>query len=233
VTLVKICGITSRADADAAIAAGADRLGFIGVEGSPRYLTPDAFRAVTAGLRVPKVLVVQRLADAAAYASAAADNPTPTLPFVREGSRDPLGAGGFDYVQFYEESDGRMEPPVAADRLVRVFRMKDAASLAAVLAFGAPIGALHLDTHHPDKLGGAGTTFDWSLAADAVATIKTPIILAGGLTPDNVAQALDAVRPYAVDVASGVEARPGVKDHGKVRAFIQAVREWDASHHAT
>ena len=76
-------------------------------------------------------------------------------------------------------------------------------------------------------LGGSGETFDWSLAVQAKALTDKPVILAGGLNPENVKTALDAVRPYAVDVASGVEASPGVKDHTKLQAFIRAVREWD------
>ena len=76
-------------------------------------------------------------------------------------------------------------------------------------------------------LGGSGETFDWSLAVRAKALTDRPLILAGGLTPENVQAALEAVRPYAVDVSSGVESSPGIKDHAKIKAFVRAVREWD------
>ena len=76
-------------------------------------------------------------------------------------------------------------------------------------------------------LGGSGETFDWSLAVRAKALTDRPVILAGGLTPENVQDALEAVRPFGVDVSSGVEASPGVKDYAKVSAFVRAVREWD------
>ena len=87
--------------------------------------------------------------------------------------------------------------------------------------------AVLLDAYHPDKLGGAGATFDWVLARKAKDAFRKPIILAGGLTPENVGEAIAAVRPYAVDVSSGVESEPGRKDLGKLRAFIDAVRRAD------
>jgi phosphoribosylanthranilate isomerase len=105
--------------------------------------------------------------------------------------------------------------------------MRDDSTLAEIAAYSDPVGAILLDTYHKDMLGGSGEAFDWSLAARVKALTDRPIILAGGLTPENVKEALDAVRPYAVDVASGVEASPGVKDHAKLKAFIRAVREWD------
>ena len=87
--------------------------------------------------------------------------------------------------------------------------------------------AILLDTYHKDKLGGSGETFNWELAMEAKERFGLPLILAGGLTPENVGEAVRTVRPYAVDVSSGVEAEPGRKDHAKVKAFIQAVREAD------
>ena len=96
------------------------------------------------------------------------------------------------------------------------------------------VAAYLLDTHHESALGGSGQTFDWDLAVEAKRLAgDVPVILAGGLTPENVAEAVTKVRPFAVDVASGVEAEPGRKDHDKIRAFIQAVRDADAMETAT
>ena len=89
------------------------------------------------------------------------------------------------------------------------------------------VSAILLDTYHKDILGGSGETFNWDLARKATRITDKPIILAGGLTPDNVQEALEAVRPHVVDVSSGVECSPGVKDHDKIKAFVRAVREWD------
>ncbi len=205
-TRIKICGITSRADAEWAAACGADALGFIGVEGSPRYVSPTRFQemAVPCPCFVSTVLVVRGRSD------------------VPEGCQH-------DYVQYYEEPEGKGSLP-SARRAIRAFRMKDAASLDEIAAFRLPVAAILLDTFHADTLGGSGETFNWALAAEAKTLTNRPIILAGGLSPENIADALDAVRPFAVDVSSGVEASPGVKDPDKVRAFIRAVRQWDARH---
>jgi phosphoribosylanthranilate isomerase len=135
----------------------------------------------------------------------------------------------YDALQFYQ-----YEPCIAAlsgrVRLVQVFRVRDANSLEEMeeaLRHFHP-DALMLDTYHPQHLGGAGATFDWSVAAEARTRFGLPLILAGGLTPENVGDAIRQVRPYAVDVSSGVEAEPGRKDFAKVRAFLAQVRLADA-----
>ena len=109
-----------------------------------------------------------------------------------------------------------------SQKTIRVFRVGEN-NIAEIEEYVC--GALLLDAHHPDSLGGTGTSFDWEIAAEIVRSASVPVILAGGLTPDNVQQAINQVNPYAVDVSSGVEATPGIKDAGKVRAFLQAVRE--------
>ncbi len=134
---------------------------------------------------------------------------------------------GPDYVQHYEDTPRSTRASGMAGQRIRAFRMRDESTLREIEAYREPVGAILLDTYHKDKLGGSGETFDWSLAAQAKALTDRPIILAGGLTPENVQDALEAVRPYAVDVSSGVETSPGVKDHAKIKAFIRAVREWD------
>ena len=204
-TRIKICGITSREDALAAAEAGADALGFIAVPGSPRYVDTQEFFAITAWEPLPPfiqcVVVVQRPDDEEEY--------------------------GPDYIQHYEDTSAASRATGSAHTRIRAFRMRDESTLAEIAAYPDPVGAILLDTYHQDKLGGSGETFDWSLAARAKALTDRPLILSGGLTPENVKAALTAVRPYAVDVASGVESSPGVKDHAKIKAFVRAVREWD------
>jgi phosphoribosylanthranilate isomerase len=200
-TRIKICGITNKDDIRAAVAYGADALGFIGVKGSPRYVSEQDFFEIAdyAPLFVPRVVVVNKPEDAEEYCA--------------------------EYIQFYTDTEDNALG-FAASR-IRAFRVRDAASLQELADYTYPVGAVLLDTFHKDKLGGAGETFDWELAREAKRLTDRPLILAGGLTPENVQDALESVHPYGVDVSSGVESSPGVKDHAKVKAFIRAVREWD------
>ncbi len=202
-TRIKICGITNRPDALAAAEAGADALGFIAVPGSPRYVDAQQQFEISEDLPpfVRRVVVVHRPEEAEEY--------------------------GMDYVQYYEETPRWSEAVGFQEHRIRAFRMRDESSLREIEAYTETVGAILLDTYHQGMLGGSGETFDWSLAARAKALTDKPIILAGGLTPENVQEALEAVRPFAVDVSSGVEASPGVKDHDKIKAFVRAVREWD------
>ena len=206
-TRVKICGLTNVEDVRAAVACGADALGFIAVEGSPRYVdAQEHFEIWTARpLFVPGVVVVRRPDDAEEY--------------------------GADYVQFYEEPPGGARG--VFERGIRAFRVRDESVLGEIeryVSSDAAASALLLDAFHEDKLGGSGETFSWDLAV-AIKQIagNKPILLAGGLTPENVGEAIAKVRPYAVDVSSGVEAEPGRKDHEKLRRFIRAVREVDGT----
>ena len=202
-TRVKICGISNGLDALAAADAGADALGFIAVPGSPRFLPPEVYHEISAALPifVKRVVVAHRPEDAEEYLA--------------------------EYVQHYEDTTDKSRFRRGAQWRIRAFRMRDESSLREIAAYPEAVGALLLDTYHKAVLGGSGETFDWSLAARAKALTDRPVILAGGLTPENVQDALEAVRPYAVDVSSGVEASPGVKDHAKIKDFIRAVREWD------
>ena len=187
----------------AAADAGADALGFIAVPGSPRFLPPEVYHEISAALPlfVKRVVIAHRPEDAEEYLA--------------------------EYVQHYEDTSDKSRFRRGAAWRIRAFRMRDEASLAEIESYADPVGAVLLDAYHKTLLGGSGETFDWSLAVRAKALTGRPIILAGGLTPENVKAALDAVRPYAVDVSSGVEAVPGVKDHAKLNAFVRAVREWD------
>lgn len=202
-TRIKICGITNRPDALAATEAGADALGFIAVPGSPRYVDTQQQFEISEDLPlfVRRVVVVQRPEEAAEYM--------------------------LDYVQYYQDTPRWNETVGFREQRIRAFRMRDESSLREIEAYTEMVGAILLDTYHKGMLGGSGEKFDWSLAARAKALTDKPIVLAGGLTPENVQDALEAVRPFAVDVSSGVESSPGVKDHAKINAFVRAVREWD------
>lgn len=192
---VKICGITSPEDARLAVEAGADAIGIIAVPSSVRYVPPQDAHEI--------------------YAEAG-----PYVPVVVVAVR-PEDALQYehDVVQFYEGSVSK------GARAVRVFRIKDGTSLVAVAQYDGPPGAIHLDTYHEKALGGVGEQFDWSLAVAAKGLQPSrPLILAGGLSPENVAEAVRVVQPYAVDVSSGVERAPGKKDPQKVRDFIQAAK---------
>jgi len=203
VTRIKICGISNGLDAAAAAEAGADALGFIAVPGTPRFVPPEVYHAISAALPlfVKRVVVAHRPEDAEEYLA--------------------------EYVEHYADTTDKSRFRRGAAWRIRAFRMRDESNLAEIAAYPDAVGAVLLDAYHKDKLGGSGEMFDWSLAVRAKALTARPVMLAGGLTPDNVTAALDAVRPYAVDVSSGVESAPGVKDHAKVRAFIRAVRAWD------
>lgn len=202
VVRVKICGITSVEDARAAVAAGADALGFVFHRPSPRYLSPDAAREIT-----------RQLPPFIARIGVFVDSP---LADVKE----ILHYCHLDFAQLHGEENATFCSALAprAIKTVQVGR-DDAISVVRT----CDVVAFVLDTYRPGSAGGTGTTFDWRIAVEAVATGR-PIILSGGLRPENVAEAIAMVRPYAVDVASGVEALPGKKDLVKLRAFITAAK---------
>jgi len=199
---VKICGITNAPDAIAAVEAGADALGFMFYEPSPRRISiPDA-AAVIRELP-PFVLKVGVFVDAS-----------------EDVVMRAIGDCGLNVLQFH----GNETPEYCAQfglMSMKAFRMRDAESLAALREYTTD--AWLLDAFTPGKLGGTGEKFDWELAIEAK-KLGRPIFLAGGLTASNVAQAIERVRPFGVDVSSGVEAEPGRKDHARLREFIQAAR---------
>lgn len=206
-TRVKICGLTRPDDAQAAAAAGADAIGLVFYAKSPRAVDIAQARAVLAALP-PFVTSVGLFVDAPA-------------PLVVEVLRMvPL-----DLLQFHGD-----EPPehCAAFRRpwVKAVRVRPGLDLAGEAGRYAGARALLLDAYSPGIPGGTGEAFDWALIPPA---LRPRIILAGGLTPDNVADAIGRVRPYAVDVSGGVEAARGIKDHAKLDAFMQGVRDGDRS----
>jgi len=199
VTKVKICGITSVDDAKLAVDAGADAIGVIFWAGSRRVVEVATAQAIVRALPA-FVWPVGVFVDA-----------TP------DQVRDVADAVGLSAVQLHGDelvSDWRHfpRPVLKALPLARYAASSWKSARAAIL-----IDAIDAGTR-----GGSGRTVDWTAARDIAVT--RPLVLAGGLTPDNVAAAISCVRPWGVDVASGVEQSPGVKDAGKVRAFVQAVR---------
>jgi len=201
-TKVKICGVTNVADALAAAGAGADMIGLNFYEGSPRHVTLAAAVEISRALP-PFVLRVGVFV-----------NPAEDLVLRA------LGECNLNLLQFHgdEPSDFCTQFGVMSMKAVRV---RDAASLKTLENFHTD--AFLLDAHSQSGLGGTGEKFNWELAV-AAQKFGKPVFLAGGLTPENVAEAVRQVRPFAVDVSSGVESAPGKKDAAKVRAFIAAVR---------
>ena len=200
-TKVKICGITNVADGLAAAEAGADMIGLMFYEKSPRHVTMPTAVAIARAIP-PFVLKVGVFVNA------------PEELILRA-----IGECGLGMVQFHGE-----ETPEFCTQFglmsMKAFRVRDADSLHALPHYRTD--AFLLDAYSATGLGGTGETFNWDLAIEAKKFGK-PIFLAGGLTPDNVADAVRKVQPFAVDVSSGVESSPGKKDHAEVRAFIQAV----------
>jgi phosphoribosylanthranilate isomerase len=199
---VKICGITNVEDGLAAAEAGADALGFIFYEQSPRFVPIEKAATVIQALP-PMIVKVGVFVDAEEEVIYRA---------IRECGLNLLQFHGSESPEFCVQF-GLMS--------MKAFQVREAQSLAHVADFKTD--AWLLDAYSPDKLGGTGERFNWDLAIEA-RKLGRPIFLAGGLTPENVGEAVRHVDPYAVDVSSGVEASPGKKDHGKVKAFIEAAK---------
>jgi phosphoribosylanthranilate isomerase len=198
---VKICGITSVADALGAAEAGADLIGLMFYERSPRHV-PFARAAEIAKALPPFISRVGVFVN-------------PDADTVMRA----IGECGLSLLQFHGE-----EAPAFCTQFglmsMKAFRVRDADSLLALPDYETD--AYLLDAYSPDAHGGTGAKFNWELAV-AAKQYGRPIFLAGGLTPENVAEAVKQVMPFGVDVSSGVESAPGKKDPEKVRAFIQAV----------
>ncbi len=195
-TRVKICGLTQPDDARLAIELGADALGFILEPASPRFI----------GETVPKWI-----------------NELPPFPArvaVYGVVRGQVAQSAFDLVQGAEWETH----PLPAPKRIHVIRLRPGQSAADLTQQTVNASAILLDAFREDAYGGTGHRVDWDIAAEIVQRAARPVILAGGLTPDNVAEAVRRVRPFMVDVSSGVEREPGLKDHGKLRDFIEAAR---------
>jgi len=200
--IVKICGITNQLDAQAAVEAGADALGFVFCPSSPRCVSLETAGRVSRDL--PPLIV-----RVGVFVNAPDDLVVTAMQACRLNVLQFHGDESPEYCLKF----GLMS--------MKAFRVKDAASLKGVEEY--PTDAWLLDAFAPDRAGGTGATFNWDLAREAQRHGR-PIFLAGGLTPENVADAIRKVQPFGVDVSSGVEASPGRKDHAKVKAFIAAAK---------
>jgi phosphoribosylanthranilate isomerase len=205
-TRVKICGITRLEDAQLSVQLGAAALGFNFYRPSPRFIEPTEARGIITQLP-PLTAMVGVFADETEGAH------------VAQVAR----AAGVSIVQLHGPRFPQPEAALEGFRIIRAVAVKPDSSAERFGKIRA--GALLLDTHDPELRGGTGKTFEWNLAREAKKC--RPIILAGGLTPENVGRAVREVRPYAVDVASGVESAPGIKDAAKLKAFFAAVEEAD------
>lgn len=206
-TRVKICGITRREDAQAAVRSGADAIGLVFYPPSPRAVTLEQAAAIVRHLP-PFVTVVGLFVDAS-----------------RGRVREILSAVPLDLLQFHGEENaaacsGHGRP------WIKAIRMRESLDLEQLMHHYGEAAGLLLDTYRAGVPGGTGESFDWDRIPREMAS---QIILAGGLNPHNVDQAIRQVRPYAVDVSGGVEAAKGIKDTGKMAAFIAGVNRGDNS----
>jgi phosphoribosylanthranilate isomerase len=212
-TLVKICGITCLDDARAAVAAGADLLGFNFYRPSPRFIEPAEVKKIIESL-----------------AAETADEPIDTIGvFVNEVSADSImrivEAAGVSGVQLHGDESiefcDRLKLLLNDQLLIKVLRVTDTFAPREVQQYH--VDAIMLDAFHGELRGGTGQVIDWSLARSARELVPR-LFLAGGLSPENVARAIGQVHPYAVDVCSSLESSPGQKDAQRMNAFVQAVR---------
>ncbi len=204
-TRIKICGITREQDARAAVASGANALGLVFYEKSPRHVTPEQGARIAAA--VPPFVTVVGL-----FVNASADE-----------VRSVLGCVPLHILQFH----GEETPEFCAQfgrHYLKAVRVKPGVDLVQYAARYSSAQGLLLDAYVEGTHGGTGASFDWGLIPG---DLPLPVVLSGGLNPENVAQAVEQVRPYAVDVSSGVEAAKGIKDAAKVAAFINEVKRID------
>jgi phosphoribosylanthranilate isomerase len=213
---VKVCGITRLQDADCAAGLGATAIGFIFWPGSPRYIAPDDAREIVRQTS-------SRLSTVGVFVNAS-----------MEQIRTIVGTVGLDLAQLHGSESpeycrqlARLGPPgpEGHTRLIKAVGLKDGAAVdaeAEIDGFDSDVVIL-LDTHDPARHGGTGRTVNWNAARQIAASRRT--ILSGGLSAENVGAALESVRPYGIDVSSGVESAPGVKDAGKLRRFFEALND--------
>ena len=206
---VKFCGIKRMEDAWDAARLGVHALGFVFVKSSPRYIAPDDAQKIISQLP-PFIVRVGVFSN---------QNENEISEVLNTCQLDALQFHGEESPQFCKLFAGKK-------RLIKAFRIKDENFLAHIPQYEF-VDAILLDSYHPDLKGGTGLSFDWKLAKKA-REFGIPVILSGGLNPDNIKEAIAEVNPYAVDVSSGIEQAPGVKDHELMAKFMACVweEEW-------
>lgn len=200
-TKIKICGITNIEDAQAAVEFGADALGFIFYKKSKRYIDPQVAAKIISSL--PPFL-----AKVGVFVNQSMEE----IAQIRE-------AAGINAAQLHGDEAPEFVSSISFET-IKAIRVKDETDLDKVAQYSAQ--AILFDTYSDKQYGGTGKSFDWGILKDFSHTKH--IILSGGLNPENVLDAVTIVRPYAVDVSSGVEAQPGKKDHTKIKKFIEAIK---------
>ncbi|MEN9203309.1 MAG: phosphoribosylanthranilate isomerase [Thermostichus sp. DG_1_6_bins_120] len=212
---VKICGITRPDQAEAIAALGVSALGFIAVPNTPRYLSPSAIAGWVRSLPVLKVGVF--------------------LDCTPETIARWVETTGLTAVQLHGQESpqdcyrlGELLPGIPR---IKALRIRHLADLAAADAYRDCVETLLLDAYHPHRAGGTGQTLNWQRLAQGSLSLPLPWLLAGGLNPDNIRQALHQVQPHGVDLSSGVEIQPGNKDLGKVERLLRQIRSqgWEVT----
>lgn len=206
-TRVKICGITDLEDARLAVDAGADAVGFIFFSASPRSIDEQSAGEIIKKLK-PFVTTVGVFVDESV-----------------ERIKEVVLSAGLNVVQLHGEETPKFVEALRAalpnTRIVKTFRILELDDFSLIGTYA--VDAVLLDTFHKDKHGGTGESFNWDLILKVKMPEGTPLILAGGLNPGNARVAADKVRPFAVDVSSGVEKEPGKKDPDLIRKFIESL----------
>ena len=198
---VKICGMTNLKDVKVAVDGGVDAVGFIFYKKSPRSVTMQTVREIV--LELPPFV----------------DSVGVFVDETAEQINKIADRCNLDRVQLHGDESPAFCKKIRR-RVIKAIRVKDIQSLKKLSDY--PVSSFLLDTFSEDQYGGTGKVFDWNLAYPAKR--YGPIILAGGLTPNNVRQAIQRIQPYGVDVCSGVESQPGIKDHKKMKAFLKNVK---------
>ena len=205
---IKICGITKSEQGNKIVRLGATALGFICVERSPRYVTPQKIKTIVADLVFPAD-TIGVFANAEILEIRETVSHTEITGVQLHGAESP---------QFCQQLRSELPPEI---EIIKAFRIKDKESLSDTVIYTEYVDTLLLDAYHPQMLGGTGHTLDWSDLQQFQPS--RPWILAGGLTPHNVATALSQLKPDGIDLSSGVERSPGDKDLGKVTQLFQAL----------
>lgn len=212
-TRIKVCGITTAEDAKEAIRLGVDAIGFIFVENSPRYISPEKAKEIVMQLP-PFIHLVGVFVNC---------DPVEVEEIIEYC--------GLTHVQLHGSEDVdyclRLSQDATPCRVLKAFRVGPESTAADFLPYEQAVSGFLLDTYVEGQEGGTGRPFDWSVIE--ALQLKLPLILAGGLSPENVAEAVQNVRPYAIDVNSGVEDEPGRKNPDKMRLLVESVGRVDSA----
>jgi len=203
-TFIKICGITNIDDARAAVAAGADALGFNFYNRSPRYIAPPAAREI-----------VEQLPSSILTVGVFVNEETP------ESVKKIASEAGVTAFQLHGDESPAYCRELSDRYVIKTLTVSGDFDIQMVQHYD--VNAIMLDTRDNNLRGGTGRVFDWSVAIE-VNKVAPKLFLAGGLSPENISEAIELVRPYAVDACSALEDRPGIKNHDRMRAFVELAR---------